>query len=103
MNEGPSTNWRERIASDEDARFARQAEALAPVHAALSARYGAGRLLHRKPVLAARGTFEALADLPDYARHKVSPSRASSQRWRGCPMRRRACRRTPSRTFAALR
>jgi hypothetical protein len=71
MSKGPSTEWRERIAPDEAARFARQAEKLAPVHAALSARYGSGRLLHRKAVLAARGTLEVLDGLPDYARHGV--------------------------------
>ena len=71
MTDGPSTEWRERIAPDEEARFARQAEKLAPLHAALSARYGAGRLLHRKTVLAARGTLEVLDGLPDYARHGV--------------------------------
>ena len=71
MGEGPSTAWRERIAPDEEGRFARQAEKLAPVHAAMSARYGAGRLLHRKPLLAARGTLEILDGLPDYARHGI--------------------------------
>jgi hypothetical protein len=65
----PSTAWRETIAPDEAARFARQGEKLAAVQAAKSARYGAGRLLHRKPVLAAQATFEVLADLPAEARH----------------------------------
>ena len=65
MAQGPSTDWRERIAPDEEARFARQAEKLAPMQAALSARYGPGRLLHRKPALAARGTLEILDGLPD--------------------------------------
>ena len=69
MSEGPSTDWREQVAPDEEARFARQAEKLAPVQAGLSARYGAGRLLHRKPVLAARGTLEVLDGLPTHARH----------------------------------
>ena len=41
------------------------------MQAALSARYGAGRLLHRQPVLAARGTLEILDGLPDYARHGI--------------------------------
>ena len=71
MGKGPSTEWRERIAPDEEARFARQAEKLAPLQAAMSARYGAGRLLHRQPVLAARGTLEILDGLPDYARHGI--------------------------------
>ena len=82
MSQGPSTEWRERIAPDEEERFARQAQKLAPMHAALSARYGAGRLLHRQPVLAAHGTLEILDGLPDYARHRISPRRASMRRWR---------------------
>jgi hypothetical protein len=65
----PSTAWRERIEPDEAARFARQGETLAAMHAAKSARYGAGRLLHRKPVLAAQAAFEVLADLPAQARY----------------------------------
>ncbi len=71
MSGGPSTEWRERIAPDEEARFARQAEKLARTHAALSARYGAGRLLHRKAERAARGTLEILDGLPAYARHGI--------------------------------
>lgn len=62
-----STAWRERIDPDEAARFARQGELLAAMHAAKSTRYGPGRLLHRKAVLAARGAFEVLADLPPHA------------------------------------
>ncbi len=65
----PSTAWREQIDPGEAARFARQGEILVAVHAAKSARYGAGRLLHRKPVFAAQATFEVLADLPAEARH----------------------------------
>jgi len=65
----PSTGWRERIAPDEEARLARQGEKLSAVHAAKSARFGPGRLAHRKAVLAARGTFEVLPDLPEPARH----------------------------------
>jgi hypothetical protein len=64
----PSTAWREQIDPDEDARFARQAVRLKAIHTAKSARYGQGRLLHRKPVLAARGSLEVLPDLPPYAR-----------------------------------
>ena len=71
MSGGPSTQWRERIAPDEEARFARQAEKLAAAHEAFSQRYGAGRLLHRKPVLAARGRLEILDGLPTYARHGI--------------------------------
>lgn len=67
----PSTQWREMIEPDEEARFARQVEILSSIHAVKSAQYGKGRLLHRKPVLALRGTLDVLADVPDYARHGV--------------------------------
>ena len=72
-----SSDWKEAIGPDEDARFKRQGERLRAVHAAKSARYGKGRLLHRKPVGAFRATFETLADRPDAARHGLSPSPGS--------------------------
>ncbi len=65
----PSTEWREKIDPGEEARFARQGEILAAIHAAKAKKYGSGRLLHRKPILSARGTLEVLADLPPYASH----------------------------------
>ncbi len=65
----PSTQWREQIAPDEEARFARQAQKLKAVHAAKNARWGLGRLLHRKALLGAEGSFEVLPDLPDYSRY----------------------------------
>jgi hypothetical protein len=65
----PSTAWREQVAPDEAARFARQGQLLTAVHAAKTARHGKGRLLHRKPVLAAHASFEVLANLPPEARH----------------------------------
>ena len=76
----PSTAWRERIDPEEEARFARQGERLGALHAARSARYGPGRLLHRKPVFAARATFEVLADPPAEARHGLfaTPARYSA-------------------------
>ena len=68
MSEGPSTEWRETIAPDEAARFARQGEILARLQAEASARYGAGRLAHRKSVIALSGTLQVLGDLPPHAR-----------------------------------
>ena len=65
----PSTAWSERIDPNEAIRFARQGEALAKLHSAKSTRFGQGRLLHRKPVIAAQATFEVLADLPSEARY----------------------------------
>ncbi len=68
MSNAPSTAWRETVAPDEAARFERQGETLAPVQAAVSARCGAGRLAHRKPVIALSGTLQILDGLPPQAR-----------------------------------
>jgi hypothetical protein len=65
----PSTEWRETIAPDEPARFARQAERLRAAHAAKNARYGKGRFLHRREIIGAAGSFEVFADLPEHAAH----------------------------------
>ena len=66
-----STTWREVVDPDEPARYARQAEILRRVQAGRSARFGAGRALHRKPVLAARGWIEVHDGLPECARAGV--------------------------------
>jgi hypothetical protein len=68
LSDGPSTAWRETVAPDEAARFARQGEMLARIQAETSARYGAGRLAHRKSVIALSGTLQILGDLPPPAR-----------------------------------
>jgi hypothetical protein len=65
----PSTEWRERVASDEATRFAGYAERFVEMQKRKSAKYGNGRALHRKQLLALHGTFEVLSDLPAYARH----------------------------------
>lgn len=63
----PSTHWCERIAPDEDARFAGYAEHFAMLQRARSAQQGSGRALHRKQLLAALGQLEVLPDLPEFA------------------------------------
>lgn len=65
----PSTEWRERIAPDEETRHARAAQVIANLQKARSAKYGKGRGLHRKQLLAARGTLEIFPDLPEPCRH----------------------------------
>lgn len=65
----PSTAWRERIAPDEEAHLARVAEVIGNLQHAKSKKYGTGRTLHRKQLLAATGTLEVLDGLPDHARH----------------------------------
>jgi hypothetical protein len=65
----PSTEWRETIAADEDARFARYSEQLVALQKAGHAKHGQGRALHRKQHLGLRARFEVLPDLPAHARH----------------------------------
>lgn len=65
----PSTAWRERIAPDEEAHLKRVAQVIAKLQANRSAKFGRGRALHRKQLLATTGTLEVLDGLPEHARH----------------------------------
>jgi hypothetical protein len=64
-----STDWRERIGPGEEAHHARVAEVIGRLQQAKSKKFGAGRALHRKQLLAATGTLEVLDGLPETARH----------------------------------
>jgi hypothetical protein len=65
----PSTTWQERIPPDEDAYLQRVAKVIAGLQRNRSARFGTGRALHRKQLLATTGTLEVLDGLPEHARH----------------------------------
>lgn len=65
----PSTDWQERIAPDEEAHLERVAAVINALQRNRSAKYGPGRALHRKQLLATTGTLEVLDGLPDAARH----------------------------------
>lgn len=65
----PSTDWREQLSPDDDARYSGYAEQFTELQRRKSERFGNGRALHRKHVHAARGLFEVAADLPAFARH----------------------------------
>ena len=65
----PSTDWQERIAPDEEAHLKRVAEVIGKLQRPRSAKYGPGRALHRKQLLATTGTLEVLDGLPEHARH----------------------------------
>lgn len=62
-----SSEWREIISPDEEARFARQGELIAVAQGLMNKRYGKGRFLHRKEIFGASGTFEVFGNLPDCA------------------------------------
>src|SRR4051794_41128370 len=64
-----STDWQEKIAADEQERYAGYARVFADIQARRSARWGAGRALHRKQLVAAHGTLEVLDGLPGFAHH----------------------------------
>ncbi len=65
----PSTAWQEKIAPDEEQRYAVYAQQFAQIQARKSARWGNGRALHRKQLTAAHGTLEVLDGSPAYTRH----------------------------------
>lgn len=67
----PSTLWAERIAPDEEQRYAQYAERFAQMQARRARRYGPGRTLHRKQLAAAQGTLEVLDSSPAYAQHGI--------------------------------
>jgi hypothetical protein len=77
----PSTEWKENIAADEAQRFDRYAKVFAAIQARKSARYGAGRALHRKQITAAQGTLEVLPDVPSFAWHGLFKLPAKYEVW----------------------
>src|SRR5262249_1237638 len=52
-------------------RFAKYADELAAIQERRTAKYGAGRALHRKQVLALRASVEVLSGLPEHALYGV--------------------------------
>ncbi len=64
----PSTEWREQVPPGEAEKFQEYAGKLQALQTKSSARFGNGRLLHRKQLLALRARFEVLPDVPAHAR-----------------------------------
>ncbi len=77
----PSTQWKENVAPDEAERFARYGQQFAAIQARKSKKYGAGRALHRKQLMAAQGTLQVLADLPEFARQGLFAEPRSFDAW----------------------
>jgi hypothetical protein len=64
----PATNWRERPAPDEEARFTRHAEALRELQRRRAREGRTSRALHAKGQCGLLGSFTVLPDLPPHAR-----------------------------------
>ena len=77
----PSTEWRETVAADEASRFAGYAERFVELQKRKSAKYGNGRALHRKQLLALHATLEVLPELPAYARHGLFARTGVHEAW----------------------
>src|SRR6478736_598315 len=77
----PSTGWQEKIAPDEDQRYAAYAREFAQIQVRKSARWGPGRALHRKQLTAAQGTLEVLDGLPEFARHGLFATPGVHDAW----------------------
>ena len=80
-NFSASRNWRERIEADEAQRFARYAELFTQMQRAQSRRFGTGRALHRKQLLALQGRFEVLGGVPPHAAYGLFSQPATYEAW----------------------
>lgn len=67
----PGRDWKEAVSPDEAARHEAFAALLVSLQTRRRQRYGDGRALHRKPLLALPASLEILPDLPDYCRAGV--------------------------------
>jgi hypothetical protein len=63
----PSTQWQEQVEADEAQRFTAYGQQFVAIQARKSAKYGTGRALHRKQLVAAKGTLEVLGNIPKFA------------------------------------
>lgn len=77
----PSTEWRETVAPDEASRFAGYAERFVEMQKRKSAKYGNGRALHRKQLLALRATLDVLPNLPAHAGHGLFAGPGTYEAW----------------------
>ncbi|MEI2736028.1 MAG: hypothetical protein V9G24_15395 [Rhodoblastus sp.] len=65
----PSRDWKEVVMPDEGARHEAFAALLTSIQSKRRAKYGEGRALHRKGLLALPARLSVLPDLPDYCRY----------------------------------
>jgi hypothetical protein len=77
----PSTAWQEKVAPDEEERFAQYAAAFEEMQRGKSERFGPGRALHRKQVLGIEGRLDVLSGLPEHARHGLFAMAGPHDAW----------------------
>lgn len=77
----PSRSWGERIDVDEAQRFARYSELFTQMQRAQSQRFGTGRALHRRQLLALQGQFEVLGELPAHASYGLFARPSTYDAW----------------------
>lgn len=77
----PSTQWKEQIAPDEAIRFEGYAQAFAAMQKKKSEKFGNGRALHRKQLLALKATLDVLPNLPVAARHGLFATPGKHEAW----------------------
>lgn len=77
----PSTAWQEKIAPDEEQRYAEYARQFALIQARRSERWGPGRALHRKQLTAAHGFLQVLDGVPSFARHGLFAAPGEHEVW----------------------
>ena len=80
----PSTQWQERIAADEEQRYADAAHSMLEVHRGRNSLHGNGRALHRKQTAALRGSLTVHGDLPEFARQGLFANSGVHEAWVRC-------------------
>jgi hypothetical protein len=76
-----STDWAERIGPDEAARHAKAAHDFVRMQKRKSERFGTGRALHRKPIVALRATLRVHEGLPPKVRHGLFEHALAHDAW----------------------
>ncbi|MEO8155786.1 MAG: catalase [Rhizobacter sp.] len=77
----PSTEWVERVQPDEAERHAQASVRFVQMQQAKSTKYGSGRALHRKPVLALRAVLRVLDGLPAHGAHGLFAKPGAHETW----------------------
>jgi hypothetical protein len=77
----PSTEWREEVEADEEQRFGAYGERIAAMQAERSKRYGNGRALHRKQLMALRARLDVMPELPPHARQGLFATPGGHDAW----------------------